>query len=339
MRTLVRFCVLIVSLAVFKPVWAQDLGIVTGSKTGTYIQIGLNIRELVKPHGIDLDVRASAGSIENILAVRHTPGVQMGIVQQDVLAFIKQQAEQNPETRDEMLSLVKTVRLVFPLYNEEVHVLARAGINSFADLEGKNVAIGKKNSGTFLTSVVLFDKIGVTPARTFGYGAAQALEAMRQGEIDAMIYVVGVPAKVFVESLSESDGFHLVPISPSDYPFLVDTYTFSRIPSNTYPWLKENVETVAVKAVLVSYNYRGENCQHLGKLARLVWDGMPDLKQTGHAKWNAVHLSEQIDGWQQYDCVTNALVSAVPQPKQPDASQTGFGSDDMPSALEELIGD
>ena len=105
-RTLIRFCVLIASLAVFKPVWAQDLGIVTGSKTGTYIQIGLNIRELVKSHGIDLDVRASAGSIENILAVRHTPGVQMGIVQQDVLAFIKQQAEQNPETRDEMLSLI-----------------------------------------------------------------------------------------------------------------------------------------------------------------------------------------------------------------------------------------
>ncbi|MCP5367934.1 MAG: TAXI family TRAP transporter solute-binding subunit [Hyphomicrobiales bacterium] len=293
--------------AVAAPAAAQQLGMVTGGPKGTYIQIGNNIRDLVAPQGIKLDVRTSAGSIENILAVRHTPGVQMGIVQQDVLAFVKRQAKEKPETSADMLDLVAKVRLIFPLYNEEVHILANDGVRRLEDLNGKRVAIGPKNSGTFLTSVVLFDKTGISPAQTFAYKAVEAVEALRKGEIDAMVYVAGYPASVFTNNVTADDRLHLVPIPVADYSLLTDTYTFSSIPKWTYPWQDADVETAAVKAVLVSYNYRGDNCGAVGKLARLVYTGIDELRRTGHPKWNALDLDTPLESWEPYDCVQDAL--------------------------------
>ncbi|MGH7360922.1 MAG: TAXI family TRAP transporter solute-binding subunit, partial [Candidatus Methylomirabilales bacterium] len=65
---------------------AADMGLITGGEKGTYYQFGLNLQKLVKQKEINLTVHNSKGSVENILAVYQRPGVQMGIVQADVLA-------------------------------------------------------------------------------------------------------------------------------------------------------------------------------------------------------------------------------------------------------------
>ena len=46
--------------------FAMDLTIMTGGEKGTYYQFGLNLKELVEPMGIDLEVLNSTGSIENL---------------------------------------------------------------------------------------------------------------------------------------------------------------------------------------------------------------------------------------------------------------------------------
>src|SRR5262249_39768535 len=74
--------------AVAVPVVAQDLGVITGGEKGTYYQFGLNLQALAKQKGITLNVFPSKGSIENIHAVYERPGVPLGIVQSDVLAFV-----------------------------------------------------------------------------------------------------------------------------------------------------------------------------------------------------------------------------------------------------------
>jgi len=329
MKKLIPGLLTVLACLLALPAAAQQLGVVTGGASGTYIQIGNNIRDLIAPHGLRLDVRTSAGSIENILAVRHTPGVQLGIVQQDVLAFVRRQAKEKPETSRDMLDLINKVRLVFPLYNEEVHVLAREGIRSFEDLNGRRVAIGRKNSGSFLTSVVLFDKTGVSPSQTFAYNAKEGVAALRAGEIDAMIYVVGHPASLFAKEVSKRDRLHLVPISPSAFSLLADTYSFSSIPRWTYPWQEADVETAAVKAVLVAYDYRGENCGHLGKLARIVYTGIDDLRQNGHAKWNVVALDTRLESWEPYDCVEKALADVRQAPG-------GGEQDKLPDILKQI---
>ena len=65
------------------------LGIITGSDKGTYYQFGLDLQKLVRQDAdINLTVSTSKGSIENVYAVYQRPGVQLGIVQSDVLAFV-----------------------------------------------------------------------------------------------------------------------------------------------------------------------------------------------------------------------------------------------------------
>jgi len=91
-----------------------NLGVVTGDRTGTYYQFGLNMMELGKSHGYNLRVSPSRGSVENVYAVYKRPNTQMGIVQSDVLAFVLKVQS------DALLKrIAKKIKMIFPLYNEE----------------------------------------------------------------------------------------------------------------------------------------------------------------------------------------------------------------------------
>ena len=117
-------CVVVLS-AVIGPVRARaaDIGVITGSDKGTYYQFGLNLQALGKPNGVTVTVHNSKGSVENIYAVYQRPGVQVGIVQSDVLAFVAK-VQSDPTLQ----RIAKKIKMVFPLYNEEIHILARPGI-------------------------------------------------------------------------------------------------------------------------------------------------------------------------------------------------------------------
>ena len=52
-------------------------------------------------------------------------------------------------------------RSMFPLYNEEVHVLASTDIATLEDLAGRKVAVGVRDSGTFLTASLILDILQV----------------------------------------------------------------------------------------------------------------------------------------------------------------------------------
>jgi TRAP transporter TAXI family solute receptor len=301
MRRLVLACVaaLLVIMGPISTGSAQSMGIVTGGTKGTYYQFGLNLAELVKSRGVKLNVYDSAGSVENIFAVYKTPGVQMGIVQSDVLAFVAK-----VQTDPVLKRIANKIRMVFPLYNEEVHVLAHEGIADFDDLADKRVAIGQDGSGTYLTARLLFEVSDVRPKEMLPIGTDEALGQLKQGKIDAMFYVAGVPVKLFSEGVTAEDKLALVPITNKS---VVEFYPSVQIPPNTYSWQGQPVNTVAVKAVLVSYDYRGINCEYVAKFARTLYDNLDWLRANGHPKWKSVDLNATVKGWEQYDCVRKSL--------------------------------
>jgi hypothetical protein len=274
---------------------AINLGMVTGGSKGTYFQFGLNMMEMAKQYGFDLHVATSRGSVENVYAVYKRPKTQMGIVQSDVLAFVLK-----VETNDTLKHIASKTKMIFPLYNEEIHLLGKQAIQSFDELEGKIVAIGKEGSGSYLTSKLLFEVSGIKPKKLLPVGTETALSQLKQGRIDAMFYVAGLPVKLFSENVSGDEGLHLVPITNKS---LTDFYPMAKIPANTYPWQSETVHTVAVKAVLISFDFRRNNCDNVGKFAKKVYDNLDWLKQNGHSKWKSVDLDYPLKGWEQYDCV------------------------------------
>jgi TRAP-type uncharacterized transport system substrate-binding protein len=60
---------------------------VTGSKTGTYIQFGNDIAGVAKTVGLDILVKDSQGSIDNIKRINSKENATFGIVQSDVLGI------------------------------------------------------------------------------------------------------------------------------------------------------------------------------------------------------------------------------------------------------------
>jgi hypothetical protein len=95
----------------------------------------------------------------------------------------------------------------------------------------------------------------------------EALAELKAGRIDAMFYVAGVPVKLFAEGVQASDDLVLVPITNKS---ITEFYQAAEIPAGTYPWQAEPVSTVAVKAVLVSFDFRRGDCDNVGRFARMV---------------------------------------------------------------------
>jgi len=271
-----------------------DLGIVTGSETGTYIKFGNDIKTLLKNKRIALDVHTSAGSLENIYSVYKLPKAQLGIVQSDVLAFIATRPDEN------LRKIADKIRLVHPLYNEEVHILASNDVSSFEDLDGRKVAIGAKGSGTFLTADTLLTIAGIDVVQVYESGG-DALASLKAGDIDAMFYVAGYPVKLFTEEVTEDDKLQLLPILNKEISEIYNVST--TIPRTTYSFLGDDLQTIAVKAVLITYAYKRANCDRVGNVARIISDELDWLRVNGHPKWNNVDLDFKLNGWEQYKCV------------------------------------
>ena len=278
---------------------AAELGIITGGEKGTYYQFGLDLQRLVKQSGIDLTVFPSKGSIENVYAVYQRPATQMGIVQSDVLAFVTR-IQSDPVLK----RIAKKTKLVFPLYNEEVHLLGRRDIADFDDLADRRVAIGREGSGTYLTARLLFKVSEVNPKEMVPIDTDQALAELKAGRIDAMFYVAGYPVKLFSEGVSEADGLALIPITNKS---VTEFYPRAEIPAGTYAGQPSPVPTVAVKATLVSFDFRRRDCDLVGQFAKTVSASLPWLVANGHPKWKSVDLDAPLKGWEQYDCVSKAL--------------------------------
>ncbi len=302
----------------------EDLGLITGGEKGTYYQFGLDLQKLVKPAGINLNVFTSKGSIENVYAVYQRPGVPMGIVQSDVLAFVSR-----VQTDQTLQRIAKKTRMVFPLYNEEVHVLGKKGIADFDDLAGRRVAVGRDGSGTYLTARLLFKLSEVTPSEMVPIDTTEALAELKAGRIDAMFYVAGYPVKLLKEDVTDKDNLVLIPISNKS---VLEFYPAAEIPVGVYPWQAAAVNTAAVKAVLVSFDFRRRDCDTVGKFAQLISRNLDSLQKTGHAKWKVVDLNYPLRGWEQYDCVRKYLGKA---PTATAAPPTRTGQNPVFDAIKE----
>jgi hypothetical protein len=308
---------------------ATEMAIMTGSEKGTYYQFGLNLQQLVKPKGIELNVIPSTGSIENLYAVYQRPRTQIGIVQSDVLAFVSR-LQSNPT----LIKIAQKTKMVFPLYNEEIHLLGKRDVTDFEQLAGKRVAVGEDGSGTYLTARLLFEVSGVKPREMVTIGTTEALSQLKAGTIDAMFYVAGFPVKLFAEGVTEKDGLALIPILSAK---AAEFYPKTKIPANTYQWQKEDVNTLAVKAVLVSYNFRAADCESVGRIGQLLYENFNWLKENGHPKWKSVDLNYPLKGWEQYDCVKKYLAKKG-QPTAPAQTKSTGEINPIMDAVKEMLG-
>jgi TRAP transporter TAXI family solute receptor len=307
---LIRMVIIVCVSSVFiLSVMAQDegIGMVTGSTTGTYFRFGNDIAQKAKEVGLNILVKESQGSIDNIKRLSSKENAAFAIVQSDVLGFLKR----NPEMAD----VASRLRLIFPFYKEEVHLLANKSIQRFPDLQGKRVVLGAEGSGNWLTATNLLYMMGITPGQKMYLPPPDAVKAVLKGEADAMFYVAGKPVQLFLnlndvkaEFPELIDNVHFVPL---DDPKMLQEYVSSEINSSDYAWFGATIPTIAVKAVLISFDFASRNtdyyrlrCQQLAQLGKVLRDNINALKQdpNAHPKWKEVNLEENVGIWQLDSC-------------------------------------
>jgi TRAP transporter TAXI family solute receptor len=320
---------------------AQGIGMVTGSNTGTYIRFGRDIAEIARSKGVSIIVKESEGSLANIRRMMSNENAGLGIVQSDVLSFLT--------TADDvsMRSISSRIRLMFPFYNEEVHLFVRKEIQQLSDLNGKRVVVGTKGSGNWLTANNILRLASIRPGESLEMPPSEAVSAVLAGKADAMFYVAGKPVTVFTRIQALLDNPAYAPLVKQvhflslDDPAILNEYVASDISTDDYAWLDEGVRTAAVKAVLVSVDfsskqngYYRQRCDQLANLGKAIREQFDHLKATGHPKWKEVDLEQTIGIWQRDACSAPETVVIPP----PIAKSTTDGpSIDLQSAIDGIL--
>ncbi|NGM20792.1 TAXI family TRAP transporter solute-binding subunit [Roseomonas stagni] len=273
---------------------AGTVGIVAGGVDGTYIRIAADLAAVLDDADrLRVIAMIGRGSVQNIADIMVLRGVDLGIVQSDVLAYAR---------RERLFpSVDRLIQYVCKLYDEEIHILAAPGIASVQDLAGKAVNVDLPGSGTAMTASLVFSGLGVR-VREENAPQDAALERLRRGEIAALVYVAGKPARLFA-GVRPEEGLRLLPL-PAE-PALLDTYLPARFERADYPALvpEGGIETMAVGAVLAVYGWAPGTERHR-KVSRFV-DALTErfdafLRPPRHPKWREVNLAAEVPGWTRF---------------------------------------
>ncbi|QQS55254.1 MAG: TAXI family TRAP transporter solute-binding subunit [Candidatus Competibacteraceae bacterium] len=270
------------------------VGIITGGINGTYIRIASDLATVLDTDSLRILAIVGKGSVQNISDLLYLKGIDIAIVQSDVLEYIKRHGTYK--------NIENKVYYIAKLYNEEFHLLANTEIKNLSDLAGQKINFDTKGSGTFITASIIFDTLNIPVEPTY-YDQATALDKLKNHEIDALVYVAGKPAQLF-DKLTANNSLHFVPIDHT--PVLLETYLPTQLNSQDYPNLIEpnqTVKTIAVGAVLAVYNWKSASPRYQ-KTANFVnhfFENFNEFQQpTRHPKWREVSLSAVIPGWTRF---------------------------------------
>ena len=280
------------------------VGLISGGVTGTYVRIAADLANALDDgYGLRVLPIIGKGSVRNIEDLVLLRGVDVAIVQSDVLDFYK---------RAQLVSNIEgKVRYITKLYNEEVHFLAKSEFGSVDDLDGKRVNFGTEGSGTFMTASIIFDDLGID-VDVSSYPEPIALEKLRAGELDALVFVGGKPVE-FVANVTRQDQLHLLDIPPER---IKAAYLPSELSADAYPNLMDagdSVQTVAVSAVLAAYNWPADHPRRQ-KLDRFIEKFFANfsslLEPPFHPKWREIDLRAPVPGWQRIAPANELAVAA-----------------------------
>ena len=151
-------------------------------------------------------------------------------------------------------------------------------------------------------------------------GQADAFEKLKSGEIAATVLIAGKPAGAMAK-LKAAEGFRFLPI-PFAKP-LQDDYLPATLTKADYPGMVpsgDGVETVAVSAVLIAYNWPKWSDRYR-RIEKFVQQFFPKLaefqKPPRHPKWRETNLAATLPGWTRFRGGGGMAAAQSPAPASP----------------------
>jgi uncharacterized protein len=177
----------------------------------------------------------------------------------------------------------------------------------------------------------------------------EAFEKVKKGEIAATVLIAGKPVRS-MSRLSPADGLHFVPVP---YPSaLFADYLPTKLSHEDYPDIvpiNQPVDTIAVSAVLISYNWPKANVDRYQRVQRFVEAFFSNIGEFGkpprHPKWREVNIEATLPGWPRFEAAqawidsrraeAQAQTAARPDPRQTVAGGVGRSAAPRDLALDD----
>ncbi|HYM04806.1 MAG TPA: TAXI family TRAP transporter solute-binding subunit [Stellaceae bacterium] len=265
---------------------------VTGGGDGAAIQMAEDIANVLDDGATRRVLPVVGhGSVQNLIDLRALRGVDIGIVQTDVMDYVR---------KNHILPGIENlVSYIAKLHNEEFHLLAGQGIAKVEDLANKKVEF---SGGASVTGPAVFGFLGIKVEPLFD-DQATAVQKLRNREVAAVAYVAAKPTSLF-EILPTGEGLHFVAIPLK--PELASAYVPARLTADDYPRLIQPnapVDTIAVGAALVAANLQvnTERYRNVANFVDAFFTQFPRLQEAPrHPKWSEVNLAAELPGWRRF---------------------------------------
>jgi len=320
-----RVAIAILCLCACAPLLALarvDYKIVTAPERGTDIQIGRDLQKWVADAaGIQLEVLPSKGSVENVQRLRYEPDVKFALVQSDVYqAFVDQAAAGNQDAQQ----ITRRLRVILPLYDEEIYFVARADspLRYIHEIKEKRINVGPLGSGTGLSATILYRLMfgqRIPDANVRYLSNEEALVKLTSDtSLDVVVITAGQPARLFADMKPEARKYikllRLDPSAPESVEAMRSYFPAIIHPASYPNWLSENIPTFTVKAYLVTYDRESEETKtYLNLFAQSFCINFNALRNQGHPKWKEVKMELPAlgKGWSYYGPTEQELRSCL----------------------------
>ena len=270
------------------------INIATGGTAGTYYPLGGAMAEVLNKNvaNVNATAESTGASVANINLLKEG-NVQLAFIQNDITYY----ADKGEEMfTDQKVAGLKALATIYPETCQLI-TLKKNNINSVADLKGKKVAVGAAGSGVEANARQIMAAEGITydDINEQYLSFAEAANGLKDGNIDAGFITAGFPTAA-IQDLSAQHDVVLIPVGDdiadkliADYPF----YTKIVIPAGTYSKQAEDIQTLAVKAMLVVTDEMDEQLAY--DITKAIYTNLDALK-AAHSVGNLIVPETAQDG-------------------------------------------
>ena len=239
--------VFLVSFHFVKPIPPRSLTMTTGMEGGSFVVLGERYRQVLARDGIQLQLLASSGSIENLMRLKdESTAAEVGFVQGGI-------------GKAEAASKLVSLGSVFysPLW---VFYRGDDPLDDLSQLKGKHISIGPEGSGVRKFSLALLKAAGASdpPTELYEYSMADAGKTLKEGRLDAVMTFGSADSALVVE-LINAPGIRLMSFSQAEaytrlFPDLSHVVLPKGVLNPSRRWPPEDIHLLAPTTNLIVRN-------------------------------------------------------------------------------------
>lgn len=270
------------------------IAISTGSTSGTYYPLGSAISGVLSNSniGISATAEATGGSVENAKLI---------FTKESDIAFIESGIADFAYNGTEMFKgqKIENIRGLIALYPNTMQTVVKAGsgINSYADLKGKRVAVGVQGGSTPLNMGIVLEQYGLTlndiKPEYLGFG--EGIQQLKDNKLDAVLVDAGAPSSAIID-IATQHAVKILPIEPEKVKAIVKKYPFFSdvviIPAGTYKGIDQDITTTGSKVILATRSELSDDLVY--NILKTIVEKKDEITKV-HEKGNSIVLDKALD--------------------------------------------